>query len=326
MPRLVRVLTVAIFITLFAVRPAPAVIVLGPGSDVTDPGRNLNAPPSNLGAYVGTFGSFLGTPIAPQYFVTAYHINDGSSPGTFLYANNTNTVTPYTVSFVARDQDLAIWKVADTGPLFTYYAPLYLAGNEVNQSLVTIGRGTARGGAVPASPAQPQGWAWGASDSKISWGTNRVDAIINSSQFPSPIPGFGGDFLYFTFDQTKPDHNNVGIYSGGDSGGPTFVRDPADGVYKLAGINSLVDQVNDGHGNNAFALFDAFGFFDGSNQITTHDPLASYATRIDDHLPFLSDFAPIPEPTSLVLTFLGAAGLACHGWRRRRTSRLVPPA
>lgn len=320
MKRFPRLATATLFLSLLAALPARAVIVIGDlNNPATDPGRNTGPEPNGLDAYVGQFGSFLGTPIAPQYFVTANHIHDAGG-GIFTFNNNTGTTTTYHVALAGVQEDLAVWKITDPGLTFSYFAPLYLAGNEVGRSVVTLGRGTQRGSPVGGSASSVQGWNWGAGDSLTSWGTNVVTRIINGSSFNPPNlgGGFGGDFLYFTFDASRGP--NTGIYSGGDSGGPTFVLD-TDGIYKLAGINSLVDQVQNQAGTFLQdALFDARGYYDGGMLISDPNPvpLGSYATRIDDHLDFITGFAPVPEPTSLVLTGLGALALAGHCWRKWR--------
>lgn len=316
----------AVMLLVICQQPAGGVIVLG-GTDAngtSDPGlgRNLNPAPNNLSNYVGTWGAFLGTPIAPRYFITANHIGNAGS-GTFLFNNGTATQTTYTgVTLAGSNNDLAIWKISDSSPAFTLYAPLYTASTEAGNALVDIGRGTARGTVVNSpSPSTGQaGWNWvEPSDSKISWGTNTVGAIVTKVGVVTqtdPPSGFGGDFLKWSFNNNG--NPNTGILSDGDSGGPTFVFNPTDAQYELAGINSLVDTVSqdqNGSGLTA-ALYDARGFWDGPNQVTGSDPvpLSSYSTRISSEISFIDGITGVPEPGSLGLLTMGMAALM---WRRR---------
>ncbi|HXE55374.1 MAG TPA: PEP-CTERM sorting domain-containing protein [Tepidisphaeraceae bacterium] len=325
MRRAVGPITLLICLLAGLVAPAHAIIVLG-GTDaagVADgSGRNLNPAPSNLGNYVFDFGSFLGTPIAPQYFVTANHIGNGGSGGAFVYNNGTATPTAYTATLAAVQDDLAIWKLSDN-QTFSLYAPLYTASNEVGNTLITIGRGTQRGTPLNNPNNQPAGWNWGVGDGLVSWGSGTINGVFN--QGPQ---GFGGDLLTFSFTRTNDSGGNVtdpnqGIFSTGDSGGPTFVFNPADQRYELAGINALVDSVNEppnggvAGGTVNAALYDARGFYGGADGTTLIDgpdpvPLSSYITRISSRIGFIDSV--VPEPGSATLLTI-AGGLLL---RRRR--------
>lgn len=327
MRRHMRWLFIAVTCLLGAYVPADAVIVLG-GRDASgtldNSGRNLNPAPANLNDYVGTFGGFLGTPIAPQYFVTANHIGNAGG-GIFVYSNGTGIPLAYTATLAGTQDDLAIWKVSDTGPIFALYAPLYTGSNEPGLSLVTIGRGTQRGSVLNNSSNQPVGWNWGGSDGARSWGAGTIGAITTVQN----LPGFGGDLLSFAFDRRTDSTGNVtnpdqGIFSTGDSGGPTFVFNPADNRYELAGVNSLVDAVSAQPDPNGTAqlnasLYDARGFYDGKDLITGPDPvpLNSFATRISSRVAFIDGVTGlVPEPASgAVLAAITFSTIL----RRRRT-------
>jgi hypothetical protein len=293
-----------------------AVIILGDINNPASPYRNTippNPPPSGLGNYVGTFGSFLGTPISSRYFITATHIGSSTSGGIFRFNNGGTTTTAYNVTLAGTLDDLAIWKVADNGPGFTLFAPLYTASTEVGNPLVTIGTGGPRGSPV-IRDGQLRGWQWGAEDDVISWGTNTVTSAIQGN-----IDGFRGRLLRFTFDNNGDP--NEASYAGEDSGGPVFVRDPADGMYKLAGIGSLVELVRQTPNQNdplfQAALFDARGFYNGPDLITGPNPvpLGSIATDISSRIAFITS---IPEPSTLALSGLAAAALIGSLYRRRR--------
>ncbi len=127
----------------------------------------------------------------------------------------------------------------------------------------------------------------GAGNGELSWGTNTVSAIDNDTQLGEP-PSFGGDFLQFDFNNNPTDPNE-GIIAKGDSGGGLFVLN--NGVYQLAGVNSVVDTVLDSTGAPLqAALYDQNNYYTQSSpgglltQITSHTPDNSFATRISSKL------------------------------------------
>jgi hypothetical protein len=277
-------------------------------------GNNTTTPPDGLGSYEGLFGPYLFTPIAPRFFVTANHVG-GSGSGSITYSNNTVTSTTYNVQFYTRisGTDLAIWEIqpSDTDS-FTYYAPLEQSAPATGAPLVVIGRGTARGSAVTG------GWAWGSGTGAVSWGTNNVAYAGPVSGTPS---GFGGSFIYYTFDQSAGD--NEAILSSGDSGGAIFIQNPITNVWELAGINSLVDSVNLADGSvPSYALYDARGYYDGSTLITGTDPVpeGSYDTAIYSNYDAIVAVTGIPEPATGLLLLASLCPLAAARGRRRAQS------
>lgn len=286
-------------------------------------GRNLTPAPDNLGQYVGTFGDVLGIPIAPRYFVTAAHVGN---PGTFQFQNGTSTSTLYHPVSVAVDNDLAVYRIATSDPSFTLFAPLYTVGGEAGRELITLGRGTARGSPFLAADSSLRGWSWGPIDHATSWGRNNVTDTLWTPDH--------GDLLTFTFDRRldggggllNPDE---AIYSSLDSGGPVFIRDPYDGVWKLAGINFAVDgrfSLTQGGPFTDAALFDARGLWVGDDGDATYLdpskftgplPASSYATRIATRYGFLAQatgFTVVPEPSAACLLVLGLS-IVGAGWR-----------
>lgn len=298
--------------------PARAVIILGPGDDPAG-GRNLNAPTVgpylNAGwQYTGFFGGVTGFPIDPRHFVTAVHVGDAGG-GTFSYANGTGTTTTYNVSLAGTLDDLAVWQLNTGQPNFSLWAPLYTRNDEVvataAQPQFVVGRGTSRG------PATIGGWQWGPGDGQLSWGTNAVADVVTLG---SP----GGDYLYFQFDNNG--NPNEGTLSTGDSGGGVFIKDPADGVWKLAGVNYGVELVHQTPGGPQYAaaLYDARGYYDDSgNLITGPDPvpLGSVATRISSRIAFIDSVTGVPEPGTWALTLAVAGPAAVAAWRRRSSNR-----
>ncbi len=322
-----------------AIMPVRAEIVMS-GRDasgaIDNSGTNKNPVPFSLGQYIGDFGGFLGTPISPHYFVTANHIGNAGG-GQFNFANGASVSTSYGVTLAATQDDLAIWKISGSGA-FSVYAPLYFQSNEINQPLVSVGNGTTRGGAVTIN-GQLAGWFDGTGGTYHSWQTNTVGMVVNGQDIGAPN-GFGGGILTFDFNREVDAQGNLlnpdeGIFSGGDSGGPTFVLDPATNVYELAGINSLVDAISSTPNGPAFtaALFDARGFYGGPDLIsdTLPVPLSSYATQISSRENFIrqtlgSDLriTQVPEPGAwILLLVLGCSG-ATLARRARRQKGALP--
>jgi hypothetical protein len=256
----------------FVAPAAPGVILLGTG----DPNVNTGPPTRDLAnsgwQYEGFFGAYLGTPIAPQFFITAKHVNGAGT--SILFANVSHDLVE---GFNDPYSDLTIWRVTGTFPTF---APLYSGADETGQRLVVIGRGTQRGEEVIKNGVV-HGWDWGTSDSVRRWGENVVTSIVRG--------GPANDYVYATFDPTGPVAE--AHLSSGDSGGAVYIREA--GTWKLAGINYAVDgpyYFNDnGSGGFDGALFDTRDFYyqDSANPVhytlidgPTPVPSGFYSTRI----------------------------------------------
>ena len=154
-----RLTRITAFALLAACASSQAVITIGPRSILSTADYMTGA----RGQYIGRWGSYIGTPIGPRHFMTANHIGDGGSGGTFFYHNGTATETTYQAVRVANQDDLAIWQLTDASPSFTLWAPVYTASDETARDLVAIGRGTDRGAEVrfPANTGDLRGWQWG---------------------------------------------------------------------------------------------------------------------------------------------------------------------
>jgi hypothetical protein len=255
-----------------------AVILFATG----DPSANTTAPTGPLAGsgwqYQGMFGSFLGTPIAPQFFITAKHVNTSG-----IALDFGGQSYPVAKQFNDPNSDLSIFQVTGTFPTF---APLYTRTDEIGKSLVVIGRGTRRGTEI-LMDGDLVGWNWGLPDAVMRWGQNAVSEVVSGGG------GIGG-LLYATFDQGGlPDEAHL---SSGDSGGGVFIQDG--GAWKLAGISYAVDEVllDDTPPNPpslVAAIFDARGYFawDGSNYVLISDssavPTGFYATRISSKLAWI---------------------------------------
>jgi hypothetical protein len=274
--------------------------------DTGDPSANTTAPGGALAGsgwqYEGDWDVYLGTPIAPNFFITADHVSHVGVP--ILYYHN---ALYRVIGFYSRPgSDLRIWKVAGT---FADFAPLYTKRNEVGQHLVVFGRGTQRGTEVYLDNTL-RGWNWGPYDATRRWGENDINRIEASQ---------GHDLLYATFDQhvLPNDHPNESHLSSGDSGGAVFLNDG--GVWKLAGINSTVDELFTAPPNAssfAAAIFDGRGYYtpnpnDSSMfiQVTglTPVPTGFYASRISSELAWIGSALADPqfeyEPNQATLTY-----------------------
>jgi hypothetical protein len=293
-------LAAAALVGVSAIPSAHAVITVGPRQFVS----TSDYMAGGRAQYIGLWGAETGTPIGPRHFITAYHVGDAGGAGSFTYYNGTATATNYHATFAARQDDLAIWVLTPDSPSFTRWAPLFSASNETGQALMVIGRGTDKGAEVhvPDVTGELRGWRWGTPDGAVTWGTNTVTEVW---AFDPPAPeGLGGDYLYFEFNQGQGDSEC--IYSSGDSGGAVFITDPADGIVKLAGINSLVD------GNFSYTaagpyfpagIWDVRGMYygvEGNYEFIPPDyatPVVpgSYATRISSRMTFIRSIIGNPS-------------------------------
>ncbi len=303
-------------------RSASAVIVYNPTTPAT-PVRNLSAPTGSLlnsgWQYQGNWGNASGTPISPQHFITAGHLNTQS--GSFTLGNTTYTIdTSYGTSGFKDDpaSDLRVWKITGTFPA-AGIAPLYNAasdGSELNKGLVAFGRGYTAGAAVSVG-GELKGWQWGSFDGQRSWGQNNVAGILTGGATV-------GQVLSFSFDRsvgTQPGSNESSL-TAFDSGGGLFIK--SGGVWKLAGVHFTIDgrykTSLTGTPFNA-TLFDKGGVYEevatdvfALNLESAADlPGNSYSTRISSNMTFIQ--SAIPEPSAAALIAVGSLAL---GLRRRR--------
>jgi hypothetical protein len=254
------------------------------------------APQSTVINYEGAFGAYTGTTIAPNYLLTATHTNPGTS-ATFAFGGGTAANTNYNVQEVASIDDVSVWTIAASSPAATFptYAPLYSGSSEVGGSVIDIGRGVTRGAAVTG------GWAWGNylnNNNPFSWGTNTI-ASVDPAAAVGASQAYGDDYLQFNF-SNNPANPNEAIDTVGDSGGGLFINN--NGVYQLAGLNSLVGEAQDQNGNNlSLSLYDSYGYYQSDvygdiTQINTHAPLASYVSRLSSKTSFINSVTGVTTP------------------------------
>jgi hypothetical protein len=311
----------AFFTTRFAAAAMLAVAAMCPPNaravlfdSTNDPSFNTTAPGGALAGsgwqYQGSFGGFLATPIAPNYFLAAKHIG-GSVGDTFSFSGNVYVTDAVTDS---SNSDLRLWHVTTS---FSTYAPLYTGTDVIGKNLVVFGRGNPRGADV-LQGGNLVGWMWGSGANDQRWGTNTVTGR----------PDLGASFgttIYATFDHGAS--ATEATLSAGDSSGGVFIQDPADNVWKLAGINLGVDGpfATDASGGGAFnaALFDMRGYFLQTtggiySPVVGASPVPSgfYATEISSNLPFI--LSTVPEPSSGCALATGVFTLVSLRRRRRR--------
>lgn len=267
-----------------------------------DPNFNTTAPGGTLSGsgwqYQGTWGSFLGTPIAAQYFITAEHIG-----GTIGQQFILNAVTYTTVAvFDDPNSDLRIWKINGTFPA-NLIAPLDTAPNEIGKDLVVFGRGRQRGAPVTDAGGFLHGWLFGDIDFVQRWGTNTASSTLDGGVGIGQL--LGAEFNH-GLNSTECDLSQY------DSAGAVFIQDPADNIWKLAGINYAIDgsYKTSPTDPNLFDadLFDQNGFYYSDNSPAT-GPGSFYASRISANLAFIRNTIGVPEAVSAVSRKIhGSAG------------------
>jgi len=273
--------------------------------------------------YQGHYGSYLGTMIAPQYFITAQHF--GTQGGSFVHAGVFNGAADVTYTIdTAANGGAGYWDIAGTdlrifkvNEVFPYYAPLYTGNAETGLTLVTMGRGGARGAEVFVSGLL-HGWEHTAGDGTTRWGANIVSGVVDY---------FGASLLTVEFNRLGLDEEAT--LSVGDSGGGVFVNDG--GIWKLAGVNFTIDgdfDTNNTLGDNSHfsaSLFDAGGLYNGSdgggwtfvNDVPRDLPTQFYASRISSSTAAIQSIIAVPEPAGLLL-----AGAASILFARRRREKI----
>jgi len=267
--------------------------------------------------YQGDFGSYLGTAISPTQFITAAHF--GTAP-TFVYDSISYSVGSYTD---VAGTDMRVYTVS--GGAFSSWAEIYTGTLQADMEFVTMGKGAERGDQYMAGSTPLGGWRAGDSGFVRRWGTNNIGDIINDGTY--------GELIVATFDAPSPgdlDKDNEAYFTPGDSGGGVFVKDPFDGVWKLAGVN-LGDTgefatLPDGSDATRGAVYDMGGLYyeTGSGWVEVPDtdedlPASIFISSVTGNAAAIRGIAPVPEPGGAVLILLAGITLIV---KRRRFGRM----
>lgn len=230
------------------------VVVIGPGG----PERNTTEPTGSLAGsgwqWTGQFISFCGVPVGPSSFLTAGHFG-GNVGDRFTYQGRSYR----TVGFEADSaSDLRLWHVSGE---FASIATVATQDLRVGELVVIIGRGAPKGAEVLADRGEGPalaGWNWGVLDGRQRWGTNAIAQRLEGSTI-----GLFGQLVRCTFDGGIGD--DEACISGGDSGGPMFVRRGQ--TWHLAaiqfGVEASYNTNSTGPGFNGL-IFDFRGLYRGS--------------------------------------------------------------
>lgn len=109
----------------------------------------------------------------------------------------------------------------------------------------------------------------------------------------------------------------TGLYTYSTSNGAETLVTPFSGASLIGHVSALSFDPSDG------TLFGADETNGGATDLITIDTSTGFITDIGSTVNNLDamDFSPtqVPEPSSLILLTLTAAGAASHAWRRRRT-------
>ncbi|MBI5693304.1 MAG: trypsin-like serine protease [Verrucomicrobia bacterium] len=261
-----------------------------PSSPVANPSFFLGSYDlSGIGWGAGNFGVTL---ISPQHFVTAAHVDPGSSVS---FLSSTGVLRTYTVDSTFTIEhasgvptDLLVGRLT---------SPIAAGDNVTYYSTVLLSSVSAYNGLTVAAFGQGQ-----------RAGTNTIDTTGVTDLLPFGSPNGTFDNVVFVTDFDSVSGQTQG--QAGDSGSPSFVS--VNGSLALVGTHSAVNTSVSP--NQTVDVLVPYYY----SQINARLALDGYT---------FGAFAAIPEPSELAaLTGAGALGVATYLRRRRRTSTTDRPA
>jgi hypothetical protein len=259
-------------------------------------------------AAVGKVGGASGVLIAPNWVLTAGHVG----PANFTVGGQTYTIAESIKhpQFLANGNDInygfdialirLTTNVVGVAPL-----PIYQGTNELGATISMVGYGATGVGStgVAANPGTLRG------------GTNVVDGLFSFDNGPSGQIGAVNGVLLTDFDaptsfDATGKFNTLGTpatttleyhLASGDSGGGAFIQEG--GQWYVAGIHSFVDSQR------------GWTSKPGDSTLLFGYGAVSGMTRVSAFQGFIQTHTGVPEPSSIALCCLAAAGIM--PWTRR---------
>ena len=266
-------------------------------------------------AAVGKVGGASGVLIAPNWVLTAGHV----APANFTVGGKTYSVAESIMhpQFLANGNDInygfdiALMRLT-TNVVGVAPIPIYQGTNELGATISMVGYGATGVGStgVAANPGTLRG------------GTNTVDGFYSFDNGPSGQVGAMNAVLITDFDaptsfDSTGKFNTLGTSAttsleyhlgSGDSGGGAFIQEG--GQWYVAGIHSFVDSQRNWTGKSGDSTL-LFGY-----------GAVSGMTRVSSFQNFIQTHTGVPEPSSLALCCLAAAGAMPMARRLRRDPSL----
>ena len=180
--------------------------------------------------YVGQVQAGSAVAVADRYFLTARHFSISVGNTIDLYGSTYQVQEIFNAPPLAGETKPVDMKLLKVSSMIPGHYDLYDGSLSVGDEAILVGTGYT--GTVNVNDT----WTWSTSTTRQRrWGTNRYDltTMYETSSYSSRVHR-----MNFTTGDTTFE---VGLASG-DSGGGMFVRDAADGQWKLAGINAYVDR------------------------------------------------------------------------------------
>lgn len=223
---------------LLGVVAALGVALLAAPASALVPGETSTAPFATPGGlyedmtvdYIGRIGGGSAVAVADRYFLTARHFSISVGNTVNLYGSTYQVQQIFNAPALAGETKAVDMRLLKVSSMIVGHYDLYDGSLSAGDEAILVGTGFT-GTVNPNST-----WTWSESTTRERrWGTNRYDltTMFETSAYRSQVYR-----MQFTIGDTTFE---VGLASG-DSGGGMFVRDTADGQWKLVGINAYVGR------------------------------------------------------------------------------------